>query len=377
MLWWAFVSDAIPIYPLYALLFTDSGLSGAEISALFGIWSGVGLVAEVPSGALADRVSRRGALVAAGLLQAVGYVVWILQPTFAGFAIGFVLWGLGGSLISGAREALLYDGLLAARAEGHYARINGWVVAAGLIASLPTALAATVLFAHGGYLLVGWVSVGCCLAAASIAATLPEPPRVAEAEGEGGEPGDGAGYLDTLRAGISQASARPGLRATVLAVALLGAFDAIEEYFPLLTEGLGVPVAAVPLAMVPVAFVGAMGPALGGAVYYRLRPLVLAVILGTSMLMLACVGLIQHPAGIACLAVFYGLYRAVLVAVEARLQARIDSRSRATITSVGALGTEIATFAVYLAWAAGEVVLLAALGMLIALALPRLLREPP
>ena len=128
MLGWALLADAVPLYPLYALLFADSGLSGAQISALFAIWSAVGLVAEVPSGALADRFGRRAALVAAGVLQAVGYALWIgAARTFAGFAAGFVLWGLGGSLVSGAREALLYDGLAAVGAEACYARVNGWV----------------------------------------------------------------------------------------------------------------------------------------------------------------------------------------------------------------------------------------------------------
>ena len=33
------LQDFIPLYPLYQLLFTDHGLSAAEISTLFIIWS--------------------------------------------------------------------------------------------------------------------------------------------------------------------------------------------------------------------------------------------------------------------------------------------------------------------------------------------------
>ena len=97
----------MPLYEFYALLFADNGLSDAQISALFVVWSIVGLLAEVPSGALADRFSPRLALMAAGVLQAAGYAVWLLMPGFAGYAAGFVLWGIGGSLVSGAFEALL------------------------------------------------------------------------------------------------------------------------------------------------------------------------------------------------------------------------------------------------------------------------------
>ncbi|HEX8864899.1 MAG TPA: MFS transporter, partial [Lentzea sp.] len=89
------------------MLFADSGLSDASISVLLAIWSTTAVVFEVPSGAIADRFSRRSSLVAAGVLQAAGYASWVVFPSFWGFAAGFVLWGLGGTLTSGAFEALL------------------------------------------------------------------------------------------------------------------------------------------------------------------------------------------------------------------------------------------------------------------------------
>ncbi|MGH8909648.1 MAG: MFS transporter, partial [Egibacteraceae bacterium] len=108
-------------------------MSDAEISSLFILWSAVGMAAEVPSGALADRFSRRGALVASSVLQALGYVLWLTLPGFPAFAAGFVLWGLGGALVSGALEALLYDGLAAVGAEDRYALVQGRVTAVGLL----------------------------------------------------------------------------------------------------------------------------------------------------------------------------------------------------------------------------------------------------
>ena len=367
MLGWAVLADAVPIYPLYALLFIDSGLSGAQISALFAIWSTVGLVVEVPSGTLADRYGRRAALVAAGLLQAVGHAVWIGWPTFAGFALGFVLWGCGGSLVSGAREALLYDGLAAVGAADSYPQVNGWVHATQLLAGLPAAAAATVLFVAGGFELVGVVSVAVCLAAAAVATRLPEPPRT-----DPDDP-DEPGYLATLRAGVAEAAARPGVPAALLAAALVGSLDAIEEYFPLITADHGVSAAAVPLAMLPIGLAGAAGAALGGRTD-RLGPFGLGALLGASMLLFAGAGLVGHPAGLAAVVAFYGGYRAVLVVVDARLQQRIASRSRATVTSVAGLGVDLACFLVYAAWAFDEVMAVAALGLLFAAALPALLR---
>lgn len=120
---------------------------------------------------------------------------------------------------------------------------------------------------------------------------------------------------------------------------------------------------------------GVIGAAMAGTAN-RLGPGALAILLGAAMMLFGAAGLVGHPGGIAAVAVFYGAYRAVLVVVDARLQDRIDGRSRATVTSVAGLGTELAAFGLYAAWALGEVVLLAIFGVLLALVLPRLMCAP-
>ncbi|WP_007027502.1 MFS transporter, partial [Saccharomonospora iraqiensis] len=224
---WALLADTIPLYPLYALLFAEVGLSDAEISALFVVWSVAAVVVEVPSGALADRFSRRGALAAGGVFQAAGYLLWITLPGFTVFAAGFVLWALGGALLSGSREALLHDGLAAVGRAERFAPVYGQLNALELVAQVPAALSATVLFAVGEFTLVGWVSVGMCLTAAAVATRIPEPARSARTRPSPGAgprewPGTPAGgYLAVLRAGGTEAFADPAVRGPVLAVALL------------------------------------------------------------------------------------------------------------------------------------------------------------
>ena len=138
---WAALSELVPLYPLYALLFLDTGLSGAQISMLFAVWSITSFVTEVPAGVLADRWSRRGVVVLAGVLQAAGFAVWTAAPEAWAFAVGFVIWGISGALVSGASEALVYDGLAAVAAESSYARVNGWMTSAELLVQVPTAFA--------------------------------------------------------------------------------------------------------------------------------------------------------------------------------------------------------------------------------------------
>lgn len=358
---WTALGAASPYYPLYALFFLSTGLTGAQVSGLFALWSVTGFLAEVPAGALADRWSRRGCLVLASVLEAAGFAVWTAAPVLPGFAAGFVLWGLGGALVSGAAEALVYDGLAAAGAAGAYPRVNGWISAAELAGQVPAAFLAAGLFAAGGYPLVGWVSVGVCLATAALALRFPDP--VPTRDDDGG-----------LRSGVSAALRRPGLLLLVAALALVGGIDAIEEYFPVAAGAWGVPTAAVPIAVLAVPLTGAVGAFLGGRAA-RLSAGALAALLAVAGALLAVAALWARPAALAALALFYGCYLAVLVVAEARLQERIAGRHRATITSVAALGAEVTSLAVFAAWAVhgalAVAVLLVAAAPVLALALRR------
>ncbi|RDI26714.1 MFS transporter [Lentzea flaviverrucosa] len=337
------------------MLFADSGLSDASISVLLAIWSLTSVVFEVPSGALADRFSRRGCLVASGVLQAFGYAAWVLFPSFWGFAAGFVLWGLGGTLQSGAFEALLYDGLAANGDEDRYGRLNARVDTIELIAQVPVAVIATALFSFGGYELAGWASVAMCLASSVIALRFPEPERDDEDDDE-------LGYLATLKTGLR---ASVPIKRAVLAVALVYSIDAFEEYFTLLAQDWSVPTVWVPMATIGVPLMGAAGASLAGRLPFR------GWVLFASGATLIAAALLAVPLAIILLGLFYGLYRFVLVHVETELQHRIESDARATVTSVAAIGSEFVAFAIYGLWVLGSAVAIGVMVLVVALVIWR------
>jgi MFS family permease len=362
----------VPLYPVYALLFADSGLSAAQISGLFVLWSVVGIVAEVPGGAWADRHSRRTAIAAAGVFQAAGHLLWIVHPTFAGFALGFAVWSIGGALSSGSVQALVHDGLSAAGEEHRYAAVIGRMEAASLVVQVPLALVAGVLFEVGGYPLLGVASVLVCLSAAALATRLPEAPRPAVADGE-----DEPGFLATMRSGVGEAVGSPAVRAAALAVAVFTGFDAIEEYFPLLASEWGVPTGAVPAALLAIPLAGAAGAVLAGrAGGLRARTLTLAMLAGAGALAAALV--LGRPEGLAGVTLFYGIHRLVMVIADARLQARIEGGSRATVTSVASLASELVAIALFVAWALGGFGLVILIAVVAAVTLgPRLSPSSP
>lgn len=342
----------MPLYPLYALFFAEHGMSGAQISALFAVWSLTGLVAEVPSGALSDRFSRRRVLAAGGVLQAAAYALWLLAPGFPGFAAGFVVWGVGTSLFSGTVEALVYEVLSAAEAADRYAGVRGLVTAGGHAAQVPSAAAATLLVATGGYALVGWVSVGTCLAAVLLTFAFPDPPRAGPPEDDPDETAEDLTYWQTLRAGLAEAVGSRAVRGALLAAALVGGVDALEEYFPLIVgQQEAVALVAVPGLLVLVALAGAAGAALGGrAGVLRGRGLATLLFLAAAALLGA-----EHggAVGLAALATYYAQQQCAQVVTDTRVQERLSGRARATSTSVSALGTELVALAVFATWGLG------------------------
>ena len=272
----------MPLYPLYALLFADHGLSDAAISVLFGLWSLTSLVLEVPSGAWADVTSRRRMLAAAGALTAVAFALWVLVPSTASFAIGFVLWGAATALGSGTLEALVYDALDGWGATDRYATLMGRARSGFLVAILVAALLAAPLVQVGGYVLPGLVGSAACLTGGALALTLPEAPRGPS----GPRPrGIAADWWATLRDGLAEVSRTVLLRRAVLVTALLTGLIAFDEYLPLVAAEGG---ASPPLVAVLLTVVGVVGMMLW------ISPLLAVVALVTVPLTVVVSGLVMR-----------------------------------------------------------------------------------
>ncbi|WP_371407924.1 MFS transporter [Kribbella sp. NBC_00662] len=347
--------DFIPLYPLYQLLFADHGLSAAQISTLFVIWSATAFVLEVPSGAWADTYSRRKLLILGALISALGYAAWITLPSFAGFALGFVLWGISSALISGTYEAFVYDELAARDRTADYATVLGRARSASFVTNLAATALATPLFALGGYTLAGIVSVLSGLLQAVVAWTLPEA-RAVETAREADESGTRAAfadYLRMLRSGVTEVLTSRSVRRAVALVALLGGFLAFDEYFPLLARGTGATTELIPLLIAGTVAAQAIGSALAGPAY-KLPAAIFAVGLGATAVLIAAGALSGSAWGFLPIALGYGLMQLVIVVSESRLQDAITGRARATVTSVSGFFAEVFAIAVYGGFALGS-----------------------
>ncbi|GGQ36418.1 MFS transporter [Streptomyces mutabilis] len=339
----AFCDEFVLLYPVYALLFSDTGLSVWQMSSLFALWSLTGVLLEVPSGAWADAFSRRLLLVLGPLLSAAGFALWVLVPSYGAFAVGFVLWGAGGALGSGALEALVHDELDRAGAADRYARVMGRARAVGITATMAAMGLAGPVFAWGGYDAVGAASVLVCLAGAAVATRFPEhrAPSVA-----------GDRWTMILRAGLTEARTDRSVRGALLLVpAVTAVWGALDEYTPLLAADTGVAQETVPWLLLVIWAGATAGGLLAGAAE-RLTTNGFAALLAGSAVALAAGAAAGTAPALVLVALAFGGFQLATVLADARLQRRIDDTGRATLTSVAGLGTELGTLATYGAYAA-------------------------
>ncbi|MFJ7178787.1 MFS transporter [Streptomyces massasporeus] len=336
---YAFLDDFVLLYPVYALLFADTGMSVWQISSLFALWSVTGVVLEVPSGAWADAMSRRRLLWIGPLLTAAGFALWVVVPSYGAFAAGFVLWGAGGALGSGALEALVYDELDRLGAADRYARVMGRARAARLLGTVAATGLAGPVVARGGYEAVGAASFLACVLTALTATRFPEHRMRPESTGDP--------WPTTLRTGLAEARGDRAVRGALLLVpAVAAVWGALDEYTPLLIRDLGVADATVPYLVMLIWAGVTLGSLLTGPAE-RLGRTGLAALLAGAALALAVGALARSLAGVVLVSLAFAGFQLAEVLADVRLQHRIDESRRATLTSVAGLGTELATVATF------------------------------
>ena len=183
----------MPIMALYAIMFERvGGLDFEQIGLLFSIWSLAYLITELPSGVLADYWSRRNVIIVGGVLRAIGFAVWMLWPSFTGYAIGFALWGSMIACTSGAVTAYLHNELKVFGKSTLYAKYFGWIMSAHWLGTLIGYILASVFTLEHTNFLIG-SSLASSLFFAGILAFMPEQPYKKQAT-----------YLKTLKAGFRE-----------------------------------------------------------------------------------------------------------------------------------------------------------------------------
>ncbi len=162
----------------YYLATQVRGLDPADFGIVMGVYYGATVLAEVPTGVVADRLGRRTALILGAAANTLACVVIAGANGLAAFALGQVAFAVGTALMSGADSALLFDSLGAEDRQSEYPRAEGGLQAAWLLGSAVGMTLTDVFLVGGGDPTPAvWATAGLCAAACLLGFALVEPRR--------------------------------------------------------------------------------------------------------------------------------------------------------------------------------------------------------
>lgn len=328
-----FTANCMVIFPYYAIMFSErSHLSTLEISVLFGWWTLVAFISELPTGTLADKFSRRFVIILSNILRASAFLAWLFIPTFIGYAFGFLLWGISFALNSGAFQAYLYDELKAENKNHEFTKIFGRSQSMGLLGMIAAYIVATIIGPNYSLALI--LSIAVSLVSAYTAYLFPLPAKIDEGT-------NNPSQFELLKMALSEVSKSKLLIRLVLTISIVNTISVtMEEYVPLYDKMVGVPVPFVPLVLI-------IGMSLAAAINWyahhfetkaKLFWLLIISVAGITLFFTSYGDTVTAVAGII---VFMRLINLSLLIFQSKLQHYIDSKSRATVGSLPTFISEL------------------------------------
>lgn len=300
-------------------------------------------VLEIPTGVIADTVSRKVSVVLGFLCLGLSMTLVLLLPSFAGVLAAQLVSALGYTCLSGAQTAWLAD-------EVGEDRLGTLLVRGGQVAALGSALGLLLAGVLGGADVRLPMALGAATMLVLVLTLAVAMPERRFAPAGPGERASWAAMGQTFRAGVAAVRARPVLRGLLVVAALYGALtEAFDRLWQLhLLETFTLPRLWGLTEAAWFALIGFAGQLLGLSVTEVLRRRLNLGDVGRLAPRLAVLTLLSIGAGLAfavaslfwvALGAFliFGVVRGLYGPLyQAWLNQGLDSRSRATVLSIAA-----------------------------------------
>ena len=153
----AFFNKFLLLTPVYSIFMLENGLSDLQLSTMFIVSAFATIMGQMPITFITNRLGQRSAMILGQFLKAIAILLWLVWPTYIGFVIGMILWGVQTGFRSVAFEGLVYDSVAANGGAKNYTRILGRKSTYESIGTALSAFGSLLMFL--GYAWVTWASV--------------------------------------------------------------------------------------------------------------------------------------------------------------------------------------------------------------------------
>lgn len=288
------------------------------------------MIFEVPSGAIADRWSRRWVMTIGSVFHTFSYVIWFFANGFWGFLLGYIFRGTGSFLQSGTKEALVYDHLKLLGQEKDYEKYIGyqWLVttSAFLLASLFSGLLADKF----SFSLVIILTIITNFISTIFTAMMKDTPKQKSTQE--------LSYIKFLKSAWKKALNNKLLMQVMFYTMTVLVVDGVlDEYDQLYITAIGLPLAGLGIWW----GIRMSAEMLAGLVAHRFKVFgedkMLEKISIITFILLLMASFINSILMMGVLAICFFFFATAVILNEGRLQRLIESHERATINSINAL----------------------------------------
>jgi len=321
-----FFGNLMFIYPLYALMFADAGVSPFQISFLFAVWSLVCFLLEIPSWVLWDTYSRKKILIFSRLIKAIWFLVCVFWMSYRWFVVCLFLWWVSSAMHSWTLQAFVYDEMVAYWKEGDYTKVL-WRMKTVMFSWFLIWWLWAMVKEYVSYETVLYMTVWSLVVSAISLLFIQWVKQVERMSQES--------YRKTLVSGISLSRNKKLLRNIILLLMFMGWITTlVDEYMSLYVEAFF----SYPewiYGFIYACFVLMWGIASYVAYYFKeksMRRNILFIILMWSLLLYMWMK--RNFLSLVALMIFEFFLIVVSVLMESNIQTMIKSSHRATITSV-------------------------------------------
>jgi len=176
---YSFIDHIRLVWMIYTIYYLSLGFSFTNIGIHETIFAIVVVLLELPTGAIADLIGRKKALIIGCLLNSIVFISIGLMNLPVQFYMIALVAGLAYSFISGADVALLYDSVKRLGKEKEYKKIRGRINTSNQVASIIGVFLGPIIYLinpRSGFIVGGILYI----VAAIVMATMTEPYKISK-----------------------------------------------------------------------------------------------------------------------------------------------------------------------------------------------------
>ena len=330
---YSFFNKLILLTPVYAVFMQKHGLTDLQLSLMFVILSAGTFLMQIPVTWITNKLGAKPAIMLGQLLKAVAFVLWLVWPTFWGFAIGMFLWGVEWAFFNVSFEGMVYDELRARRHAAIYSRVLGVRYNVQAVGTALSAFGSLLMFAGYGWItfasLVSLALSVICIVRIKLHSHSPKTRHIRKTH-----------FIKLFKTGVKICAKTP----CILLMLLLSLFVANIAYLDDYLSPIGLEIG------LPVEFVGAiqflvLGCAVLGQTFAyrfaRVRDWILYGLICAGGAAFVMFSLFYSVSGLWALGLAYVLFSGLNVLLYARFQDFVPTTYRSVILSLYSIGDNL------------------------------------